>query len=291
MGGPDRHGTWVNLYINGIYWGLYNPTEYPDSNFAADYLGRQYGRLGHGQGLRDRTAGGRRRQRERLEPVVRSRQQRRRHGPGPVDQFAGLHLDLVQLHLRHLHHHRDRHDGGGQRLLVGRERLYQRGLSFAVRRLLRDHGRQHNHLHLPIHPARKSPMPRGRHRRPTRPQQRQRPGQPGQPYACRAVPERSRVHQLHDRYGLRGEQRLAGGYESQLDCHLPIPASTACRPPPSAASSSSVGTASGAWRALGDNVLSSSGYSSWGADGHSGRGRLSAPCSSSTNSRSTPSSI
>ncbi len=39
MGGPDRHSTWVNLFINGIYWGLYNPTEYPDSNFAANYFG------------------------------------------------------------------------------------------------------------------------------------------------------------------------------------------------------------------------------------------------------------
>ena len=39
LGGPDRHGTWVNLYINGIYWGLYNPVEYGDSTFAADYLG------------------------------------------------------------------------------------------------------------------------------------------------------------------------------------------------------------------------------------------------------------
>ncbi len=39
MGGPARHGNWVNLYIDGIYWGVYNATEYPDSNFAADYLG------------------------------------------------------------------------------------------------------------------------------------------------------------------------------------------------------------------------------------------------------------
>ncbi|MGA2033199.1 MAG: lamin tail domain-containing protein, partial [Thermoguttaceae bacterium] len=39
LGGPDRHGNWVNLYINGIYWGLYNPTEYPDSNFSAAYQG------------------------------------------------------------------------------------------------------------------------------------------------------------------------------------------------------------------------------------------------------------
>ena len=39
MGGPDRHDNWVNLYIDGIYWGVYNATEYPDSAFAADYLG------------------------------------------------------------------------------------------------------------------------------------------------------------------------------------------------------------------------------------------------------------
>ena len=38
-GGPVRHSTWVNLYINGIYWGLYNPSEYPDSVYASDYFG------------------------------------------------------------------------------------------------------------------------------------------------------------------------------------------------------------------------------------------------------------
>ena len=39
MGQPAPHGTWVNLYINGLYWGLYNPTERPTSQFAASYLG------------------------------------------------------------------------------------------------------------------------------------------------------------------------------------------------------------------------------------------------------------
>ena len=39
VGGPVRHDNWVNLYIDGIYWGVYNATEYPDSAFAADYLG------------------------------------------------------------------------------------------------------------------------------------------------------------------------------------------------------------------------------------------------------------
>ena len=39
MGQPASHGTFVHLYINGLYWGLYNPTERPDSRFAASYLG------------------------------------------------------------------------------------------------------------------------------------------------------------------------------------------------------------------------------------------------------------
>jgi len=33
------HGTFVHLYINGLYWGLYNPVERPDADFSADYLG------------------------------------------------------------------------------------------------------------------------------------------------------------------------------------------------------------------------------------------------------------
>ncbi|MBE3133516.1 MAG: CotH kinase family protein, partial [Acidobacteria bacterium] len=39
MGQPSSHGNWVHLYINGIYWGLYNPVERPDATFAASYLG------------------------------------------------------------------------------------------------------------------------------------------------------------------------------------------------------------------------------------------------------------
>ncbi len=33
------HGSFVHLYVNGIYWGVYNPTERPDASFAASYLG------------------------------------------------------------------------------------------------------------------------------------------------------------------------------------------------------------------------------------------------------------
>ncbi|MBN1780338.1 lamin tail domain-containing protein [bacterium] len=32
------HGRYVHLYINGIYWGIYNPTEYTDKAYAATYL-------------------------------------------------------------------------------------------------------------------------------------------------------------------------------------------------------------------------------------------------------------
>jgi len=39
MGMSAGHGDYVNLYINGIYWGIYNPTEHIDEDFAETYLG------------------------------------------------------------------------------------------------------------------------------------------------------------------------------------------------------------------------------------------------------------
>ncbi|MEZ6119877.1 MAG: lamin tail domain-containing protein [Pirellulaceae bacterium] len=33
------HGNFMHLYINGLYWGLYNPAERIDAQFAANYLG------------------------------------------------------------------------------------------------------------------------------------------------------------------------------------------------------------------------------------------------------------
>ena len=39
MGEPASDGTWVHLYLNGLYWGLYNPTERPDASFAASHFG------------------------------------------------------------------------------------------------------------------------------------------------------------------------------------------------------------------------------------------------------------
>jgi hypothetical protein len=39
LGHPSGHGCYVHLYLNGIYWGLYNPTERIDREFAVSYLG------------------------------------------------------------------------------------------------------------------------------------------------------------------------------------------------------------------------------------------------------------
>ncbi|MBN2011896.1 lamin tail domain-containing protein [candidate division KSB1 bacterium] len=39
MGHPAGHGNYANLYINGMYWGVYNPTERLDADWAATYLG------------------------------------------------------------------------------------------------------------------------------------------------------------------------------------------------------------------------------------------------------------
>ncbi len=37
MGQASSHETFVHLYINGIYWGLYNPVERPDNSFSSMY--------------------------------------------------------------------------------------------------------------------------------------------------------------------------------------------------------------------------------------------------------------
>ena len=38
MTGYGSHGTFVHLYINGVYWGLYNPSERPDEAFSSRYF-------------------------------------------------------------------------------------------------------------------------------------------------------------------------------------------------------------------------------------------------------------
>jgi len=39
MGQPSARGRFVHLYLNGLYWGLYNLTERPAEDFSATYLG------------------------------------------------------------------------------------------------------------------------------------------------------------------------------------------------------------------------------------------------------------
>ncbi len=39
MGRNDGHATLVHLYINGLYWGLYNPVERPDAQMGEEYFG------------------------------------------------------------------------------------------------------------------------------------------------------------------------------------------------------------------------------------------------------------
>ncbi len=39
MGGLASHNRYVHLYVNGLYWGVYEPTERPDASFGEAYLG------------------------------------------------------------------------------------------------------------------------------------------------------------------------------------------------------------------------------------------------------------
>ncbi len=41
MGGVASRETWVHLYINGVYWGLYNPVQRPDASSSAAWFGGQ----------------------------------------------------------------------------------------------------------------------------------------------------------------------------------------------------------------------------------------------------------
>ncbi len=41
MGDMASHNRYVHLFINGLYWGIYDPSERPDAAFAASYMGGQ----------------------------------------------------------------------------------------------------------------------------------------------------------------------------------------------------------------------------------------------------------
>jgi len=52
LGGSGHHGQHVHLYLNGLYWGLYNLHERPDDSFAASYFGgnkKDYDSIKHNQ--------------------------------------------------------------------------------------------------------------------------------------------------------------------------------------------------------------------------------------------------
>jgi hypothetical protein len=51
LSGEGVHGRFVHLYINGLYWGLYNVVERPDASFSASYLGgdeEEWASINHG---------------------------------------------------------------------------------------------------------------------------------------------------------------------------------------------------------------------------------------------------
>ncbi|MCA9216630.1 MAG: chitobiase/beta-hexosaminidase C-terminal domain-containing protein [Planctomycetales bacterium] len=57
MGGLTSNGMFVHLYVNGLYWGVYNPVERPDASFLAQHNGgrkEDYDVMSHG-GLVDGT--------------------------------------------------------------------------------------------------------------------------------------------------------------------------------------------------------------------------------------------
>jgi len=39
MSGMSAHGIFMHLYLNGVYWGVFNTTERPDASFTSSYLG------------------------------------------------------------------------------------------------------------------------------------------------------------------------------------------------------------------------------------------------------------
>ena len=54
MGRLASHTTYVHLYLNGRYWGLYRPTERPSAPFLAAHLGgtkEDYDALNSGEAI------------------------------------------------------------------------------------------------------------------------------------------------------------------------------------------------------------------------------------------------
>lgn len=59
MGHVSPHGRWVHLYLNGLYWGIYEVVERPNASFAASHHGgekEEYDCISSFESLRDGTA-------------------------------------------------------------------------------------------------------------------------------------------------------------------------------------------------------------------------------------------
>jgi hypothetical protein len=59
MSGVGSHGIFVHLYLNGLYWGLYNMIERPDASFSASYFGgdkEEWFAVKHGYAIEQQSA-------------------------------------------------------------------------------------------------------------------------------------------------------------------------------------------------------------------------------------------
>ncbi len=89
MGEPASHGNYVQLYVNGLYWGVYNPTERPDTSFAAAYLG---GNKDNWDAF-ERRRGGQQQRHDRVQRTDELQFPERQHGrlPAGPGQQSGRH--------------------------------------------------------------------------------------------------------------------------------------------------------------------------------------------------------
>jgi hypothetical protein len=96
MGWASAHGRFVHLYVDGLYWGLYNLTEEPTADFAASHLGgtaADWDVIKEGHEVEDGTL-------DAYAAMVAIT----REGPPTPERYERLHglLDLVQTADYHL---------------------------------------------------------------------------------------------------------------------------------------------------------------------------------------------
>ncbi|MHC4659297.1 MAG: Calx-beta domain-containing protein, partial [Planctomycetota bacterium] len=90
MSGASARGTYVHLYLNGTYWGLYNATERPDAWFTSSYFGGEkedYFATNHGiERGEDHISG----DSSRFDTMISMAQARDLEVPGNYETFKGL---------------------------------------------------------------------------------------------------------------------------------------------------------------------------------------------------------